>query len=93
MPPRASIRHESLMPGAADVVEDRRDAVRRELAHAREDVLAAVVDRGRAELAQPLLLLRPGGPDHVDARVAGELDEHRPDAARRAEDDDRLRRA
>ena len=93
MPPRASIRHESAMPGPPTWSNTAATPSGRERAHARGDVLAAVVDRDRAERAQVLLLGRAGGADHADAGVAGELHEDRADAARGAEHDDRLRRA
>ena len=78
------------MPGPPTWSKTAVDAAGRELAHARRDVLGAVVDGDRAERAQLLVLGRARRADDAHAGVHRELDEQRADAAGRAEHDDGL---
>lgn len=72
------------------MIEDGGHAVGRQLADAGGDVLAAIVDRDCAELAETILLTWAGRADDPDARVAGQLDQDRAHATRRAQHHDRL---
>ena len=76
--------------GAADVIEDGGDAGWRELADAGSHIFGAVVDRRGTELAQAILLRGSCSSDDVNAGMAGELDQRRAHAARRAKHDDCL---